>query len=125
MGDGFHPAAIPRFFAKVLRWGVRRLEAASELDRAADLVQGVAEPLLESSAAPILRGDWLGHALHPISTDVPLACWLAAGRLDLAVGKSSGEPARILVGTGLLAAIPTMWRASPIGRSSRARPIGA
>ena len=31
-----------------------------------------------------LHGVWLGHALHPVLTDIPLGAWTVAFALDLA-----------------------------------------
>ena len=56
-----------------------------------------------------LRGDWLGHALHPILTDVVLGSWTSATVLDLTGGKGAAPSAQRLVATGLLLAGPTAW----------------
>ena len=55
----------------------------------------------------ILRGQWLGHAAHPLVTDFPLGCWLSAGVLDVLGGRISRPAATRLVGLGLLAVAPT------------------
>ena len=57
----------------------------------------------------VLRGDWLGHSLHPILTDIVLGTWTSAGLLDLTGGPQSSAAAQRLVGAGLLAAGPTAW----------------
>lgn len=58
-------------------------------------------------ARHLLHGHWLGHAVHPLMTDVPLGCWTAATLLDL-LGTDDDRPAaRRLVGYGILAALPT------------------
>src|SRR5260370_8198870 len=31
----------------------------------------------------LLNGTWLGHALHPVLTDVPIGCWTSTALLDL------------------------------------------
>ncbi|HEX7740073.1 MAG TPA: hypothetical protein VF426_10555 [Marmoricola sp.] len=59
--------------------------------------------------AGVLRGDWLGHALHPSMTDVVLGTWTSATVLDLFGGRDSAPAAQRLVGTGLLAFAPTAW----------------
>ena len=56
----------------------------------------------------MLQGRWLGHALHPLLTDVPLGCWLSANLLDLLGGRRSRPAAQRLVGLGLMAVPPTM-----------------
>jgi hypothetical protein len=57
----------------------------------------------------VLRGDWLGHALHPLLTDVVLGTWASATLLDLVGGEESATASRRLIGTGLLVAGPTAW----------------
>lgn len=54
-----------------------------------------------------LSGTFLGHALHPLLTDVPIGTWTSAMLLDVAGGKGSGPAARKLIGAGILAALPT------------------
>jgi nitrite reductase/ring-hydroxylating ferredoxin subunit/uncharacterized membrane protein len=54
-----------------------------------------------------LSGSWLGHALHPLLTDVPIGAWTSAGILDLVGGRESRTAAQRLIATGLLAAGPT------------------
>jgi nitrite reductase/ring-hydroxylating ferredoxin subunit/uncharacterized membrane protein len=56
-----------------------------------------------------LSGSWLGHALHPLLTDVPIGTWTSATLLDLLGGEASRPAARRLIGLGLLAAAPTAW----------------
>lgn len=57
------------------------------LDQVGDAVSETAEPVLAKPEAqralPLLRGDWLGHPLHPALTDVPIGCWTASVLLDL------------------------------------------
>lgn len=57
----------------------------------------------------VLRGDWLGHALHPVLTDVTLGTWTSATVLDLFGPPGSSAAAQRLIGTGLAAAGPTAW----------------
>lgn len=54
-----------------------------------------------------LSGTWLGHALHPMLTDLPIGFWTSAFMLDLVGGKRSAPAARKLVGLGILSAFPT------------------
>jgi uncharacterized membrane protein len=54
-----------------------------------------------------LRGDALGHALHPVLTDLPLGCWTSATILDLVGFKRSRPAATTLLAIGLVAAVPT------------------
>src|SRR3954453_14618418 len=79
-----------------------RLEGLEAVDAVAG--PGAAR-LRGASPEPVraaLRGDWLGHALHPLLTDFPLGCWAAAGLLDLVGGGRSRPAAQRLIGLGLL-----------------------
>jgi nitrite reductase/ring-hydroxylating ferredoxin subunit/uncharacterized membrane protein len=51
-----------------------------------------------------LSGTWLGHALHPLLTDVPIGAFVSAGLMDL-MGEE--QAARKLIGVGL-AAVPAV-----------------
>ena len=57
------------------------------LDQVGAAVADAAQPLLDKPEAQrplaFLRGDWLGHPLHPALTDVPIGCWTASVLLDL------------------------------------------
>jgi hypothetical protein len=79
------------------------LEGDGRLDVAADLL-GRATPLVgEGGRAAFLRGEWLGHALHPMLTDIPVGCWTSAAMLDVLGGRAARPAAQRLVGLGLLA----------------------
>lgn len=88
----------------------RQLEEASGLDPVVDAVAPVATKVFGTGArGAVLRGDWLGHAVHPIATDVVVGTWLSASVLDLVGGRAARPAAQRLVATGLLAAGPTAW----------------
>jgi len=55
----------------------------------------------------LLSGTWLGHALHPLLTDLPIGFWTSAWMLDLFGGRATDDAARKLVGLGILSAVPT------------------
>ncbi|MEA2194401.1 MAG: hypothetical protein QOG42_835, partial [Solirubrobacteraceae bacterium] len=57
----------------------------------------------------VMSGTFLGHALHPLLTDVPIGAWTSATILDLVGGEASRPAAQKLVGIGLAAAAPTAW----------------
>ncbi|MGY6501451.1 MAG: DUF2231 domain-containing protein [Acidimicrobiales bacterium] len=86
---------------------VRSIESSEALDDTARPLRRVAGQLATGDSGPILRGDWLGHALHPLLTDLPIGCWTTATTLDLVGGRRSATAAQRMVGLGLLAAVPT------------------
>ena len=76
-----------------------------------------------------LSGTWLGHAFHPIMQLAPLGTWMSAVILDLIGGEDADGAADTLIGTGLLAAVPTFvsgWSdyADSTVASERVRRIG-
>jgi uncharacterized membrane protein len=86
----------------------RRIEAASALDGPARLAQRVADILLADPARrDLLHGTWLGHAVHPLMTDLPIGSWVSANILDLVGGKQSRPAATRLMTIGVVAAVPT------------------
>lgn len=93
----------------IVRWTLR-LEEATALDAAVQAVEPkIGEVFGTGTRASVLRGDWLGHAVHPLLTDVVLGTWTSASVLDLVGGSQSSAAARRLIGTGLLAVAPTAW----------------
>jgi hypothetical protein len=36
----------------------------------------------DGAAKDVLSGVWLGHALHPILTDIPIGAWTSSVVLD-------------------------------------------
>jgi uncharacterized membrane protein len=94
--------------ANPLQVALDRLEHHESLDTHARRLDRVATAVASGPRQSLLRGDWLGHALHPLLTDFPLGCWLAAGLLDMFGGHSSRRAAQRLVGAGLLLTPPTI-----------------
>ena len=93
----------------LVRW-TRRLEDAAALDPAVHAMEPKVRELFGSGTrGSVLRGDWLGHALHPVLTDVVLGTWTSATLLDLLGGPASSAASQRLTGIGLLAAGPTAW----------------
>jgi uncharacterized membrane protein len=92
-----------------VQWTLR-LEEATALDAAVDAVEPTIHRAFGTGTrAAVLRGEWLGHALHPLLTDLVLGSWTSATVLDLCGGAQSSAAAQRLIGTGLLAAAPTAW----------------
>ena len=53
-----------------------------------------------------LSGTWLGHALHPLLTDLPIGTWTSAVLLDWLGGKASRDAADRLIALGIAFALP-------------------
>ena len=72
------------------------------------VLTAVTAPFVPADDSPV-RTEVLGHALHPVLTDLPLGCWTSATLIDLVGGRSGRSAATRLVGIGLLAAGPTAY----------------
>lgn len=88
-----------------------RLAAVVENDARLDgLVARLSGPAEQLVASPgrrnLLLGKQLGHALHPILTDLPIGLWTSSVVLDLTL-PTSRRASRRLLGLGVLAAVPT------------------
>lgn len=77
------------------------------LEPVADALSGAGERLDRSPLGGLLRGDWIGHPLHPALTDLPIGCWTSAAILDVVGGRRSRTAATRLIGLGLLTVVPT------------------
>ncbi|MEA2323725.1 MAG: hypothetical protein QOD81_3575 [Solirubrobacteraceae bacterium] len=55
----------------------------------------------------LLSGTPLGHAMHPLLTDVPIGSWTSATMLDLVGGSAARAGSERLIAIGVLAALPT------------------
>ena len=103
------------------------IEGSSALDRPADELEGIVDAVLGSArVGAFLRGEWLGHALHPLLTDFPLGAWTATSLLDVFGGRRSRAAATGLLSFGVASALPTVaagmaeWR----GTSGADRRVG-
>jgi hypothetical protein len=93
----------------IVRWTLG-LEEAEALDRPVRALEPLIREVFDTGTrGSVLRGDWLGHAVHPLLTDMVLGTWTSATLLDLFGGPESSVAARRLIGAGLLAAAPTAW----------------
>jgi uncharacterized membrane protein len=101
-----------------------RLEACEGLGRAVGPLAATGEAVVRPGAVrDLLTGTWLGHALHPLMTDIPIGFWTSTSFLDVVGGRSSRRAALALLAAGNLAALPTVatglaeWlEAGPVAR---------
>jgi uncharacterized membrane protein len=85
----------------------QRLEGSTSLDGLREVYAVLAVPVDRWSGSELLRSGLIGHALHPLLTDLPLGFWTSATLLDLRGRQADREAAQRLIGAGLLAAAPT------------------
>ena len=87
-----------------------RLERTAALDRPVQALESSIRAVFGTGMrGSTLRGDWLGHSVHPVLTDVVLGTWTSATILDLFGGRDARASAQRLVGAGLLVVGPTAW----------------
>lgn len=83
---------------------IERVETAEALDAPAKklgkALRGAVSP---GPLKDALAGTWLGHALHPLLTDVVIGSLLSATLLDLLGGDADGRASRRLIGVGIAA----------------------
>jgi uncharacterized membrane protein len=85
-----------------------KLEHLQALDKFAERIGHTGAALVKNKkVADVLHGKFMGHAAHPLLTDIPIGTWTSAFLLDLIGGKKSRPAATRLIGTGILAALPT------------------
>lgn len=84
------------------------IEQQPWLDSASAAITRFLDPLLQAPEAQpvkdVLHGRWLGHALHPVLTDLPIGFWTGSLLLDLVGARFS---ALLLNAAGNLAAVAT------------------
>jgi nitrite reductase/ring-hydroxylating ferredoxin subunit/uncharacterized membrane protein len=85
-----------------------RIGAATSLDQPAEAVaEWVRGVVPRGPVKDALSGTPLGHALHPLLTDLPIGTWTAATLLDVVGGRDARPASERLVAIGILAAAPT------------------
>jgi uncharacterized membrane protein len=92
---------------------VARLESVEALDGPARTVGRTVRGLIPSGAAKdALSGAWLGHAVHPLLTDIPIGTWTSSVLLDWVGGSDSQSASDRLILAGVVAAgatVATGW----------------
>ncbi|HEV2821422.1 MAG TPA: Rieske (2Fe-2S) protein [Solirubrobacteraceae bacterium] len=91
-----------------LRPLVERIESTTILDAPGKAIGAKVRGLFGPGALKdALSGTWLGHALHPMLTDVVIGSWSSASLLAVLGGDRDGAAARRLIAVGLAAYGPT------------------
>jgi nitrite reductase/ring-hydroxylating ferredoxin subunit len=87
---------------------VHAIESASPLDAPGKALGKAVRGILGPGALKdALSGTWLGHALHPVLTDVVIGSFLSATLLDFLGGDDDGSAAERLITVGIAAYGPT------------------
>jgi nitrite reductase/ring-hydroxylating ferredoxin subunit len=87
---------------------VSQIESAEALDELGQKVgKTVRDAFGRGQLKEALSGTWLGHAVHPVLTDVVIGSFTSASLLDLVAPDSDGIAGERLIGLGLLAYLPT------------------
>jgi uncharacterized membrane protein len=90
----------------------QRVEEINQLETLDPVVgfldQRIPEGLRTGPVRDALSGKAIGHALHPMLTDVPIGTWTSATLLDLLGPRRWRGASATLTGIGLLASVPTV-----------------
>jgi nitrite reductase/ring-hydroxylating ferredoxin subunit/uncharacterized membrane protein len=87
---------------------VDQIASAGQLDQlTAPLAKLVGRATRTDAVKNALSGNWLGHQLHPLLTDVTIGAWVSVPVVDLVGGRRGADAARLLTGFGILSAVPT------------------
>jgi nitrite reductase/ring-hydroxylating ferredoxin subunit/uncharacterized membrane protein len=87
---------------------VRAVESASALDPVAKQAgKAVRSALSGGALKDALSGTWLGHAVHPMLTDVVIGSFAGASLLDLLGREGDRRTSERLIAVGLAAYLPT------------------
>jgi nitrite reductase/ring-hydroxylating ferredoxin subunit/uncharacterized membrane protein len=86
-----------------------RIERLTSLDPVAQRLQALVRRVIPEGTAvkDLLSGTWLGHPLHPPSTDLVLGSWTSSWLLDHAGSENDRGASDLLLSAGILAALPT------------------
>jgi len=83
------------------------IERTGATDAIAERLQGLVHQAVgRGDLQDALTGRWLGHALHPMLTDLPIGFWTSVMALDFLSPSKSQKAATRLIGLGTISAIP-------------------
>jgi nitrite reductase/ring-hydroxylating ferredoxin subunit len=87
---------------------VRAVESAQVIDPIAKTAgKAIRDTVSGTPVKDALSGTWLGHAVHPMLTDLVIGSFAGATLLDLLGGDGDGRAGQRLIALGLLAYAPT------------------
>ena len=87
---------------------VEKLESLSALDGVGKAIgKAVRGAVPKGTVKDALSGTWLGHALHPLLTDLTIGSFLSATLLDVLGGDDDGGAAERLLAVGIASYGPT------------------
>lgn len=87
---------------------LERLEQTSALDGPSGSIEALVDRALpDGPPRRALEGRPIGHALHPLLSDLPIGSWTSSVILDLFGGESAQGSADLLLAVGLAVALPT------------------
>jgi uncharacterized membrane protein len=84
---------------------VATVEDAQLLDPLADRLVALMSPLTHGRIREALSGAAIGHALHPLLTDLPIGFWTSSFMLDFVGGREARATSQRLIALGL-ASVP-------------------
>ncbi len=106
-GEGYCHAMTTTLRHPLAHDAIERLGHLEQLDEPAKVVgKKVRDTVPPGPVKDALSGTWLGHALHPLLTDLPIGTWTSAVLLDLVGGKRAEPAADRLIALGLLFTAP-------------------
>jgi uncharacterized membrane protein len=81
-----------------------RIEGLADLDAPSETLGAlVRNAIRPGPVKDVLQGRWMGHALHPLLTDMVIGTWTSGLLLDLTGGRGGDR----LVAVGIVCAVPT------------------
>ena len=107
---------------------IERIESVEAIDRPAKALSWkLSEVLGPGPVKDVISGTQLGHALHPMLTDVVIGSFISATALDVIGGDDSGKASERLIALGIAAYPPTAltgasdWADGSVGNASLRR----
>ena len=88
---------------------IDKITSLEQLDQPAKLIgKAVRDAVPAGPVKDALSGTWLGHALHPLLTDLPIGTWTSAVLLDWLGGERSEAAADRLIALGIAFTAPAV-----------------